>query len=217
MSIIQRDIANNTANLNKGATLEYKKINPGKYRIKVHNSNGKLPLIFSEAFDPHWKLYLKKYSPAVDHGKSLDDYEIVEGNEEDQASKYDFKHFLSHGSITAIGSNFISKNIQDTIQNNNLPNGCIIETLFTKPIDTSMHFLVNGYANSWILDPVLFCEGNNDNLCKINEDGTYDFEMIIEFWSQRVFYAGFLISVFTLFSCVAYLIYNRFTLKNRCY
>jgi hypothetical protein len=215
ISNIMIDIAKNSADLDKGATIEYKKINPVKYRIRVHNSNGKLPLVFSEAFDPHWKLYLNKISRTMGQGKLLTEYDILEGNEADQANKNDFQQFISHGYITDTGSEYISKNIQDTIQNNNLPDGSFIETLFKKPIDASMHFLVNGYANSWILDPILFCEGNKDNLCKKNADGTYDFEVIVEFWSQRVFYVGFLISGFTLLSCVAYLIYLRFTLLKK--
>lgn len=42
--------------------------------------------------------------------------------------------------------------------------------------------------------------------CIRNEDGSYDIEMIIEFWPQRWFYVGLVISGTTLFLCLAYLL-----------
>jgi hypothetical protein len=41
-------------------TLEFKKINPTKYRIRVHGASGVFPLVFSESFHDGWKAYLAK-------------------------------------------------------------------------------------------------------------------------------------------------------------
>ncbi|MFZ5982565.1 MAG: hypothetical protein ACOYS2_03300 [Patescibacteria group bacterium] len=39
-------------------TLEFKKINPTKYRIRVHGAQVEFPLVFSESFHEGWKAYL---------------------------------------------------------------------------------------------------------------------------------------------------------------
>ncbi len=112
---------------------------------------------------------------------------------------------------------FVSENFQGTIQNNNLPNGQIFETWFKKPIDERRHLMVNGYANGWIIDPEEICEkknyGSQDEKgsggpCVRNSDGSYDLELVIEFWPQRLFHLGALISLATLFGCIGYLIYD---------
>ena len=64
--------------------------------------------------------------------------------------------------------------------------------------------MVNGYANSWIIDPDDICK--NKGFCRKNDDGTYDMELIVEFWPQRLFYIGLGISGMTLLSCLGYLV-----------
>lgn len=46
------------------------------------------------------------------------------------------------------------------------------------------HFMANGYANSWIIDPKLFCQ---NNYCHKNDDGSYNIKFAIEYWPQKVF------------------------------
>ncbi len=60
-------------------------------------------------------------------------------------------------------------------------------------ISKASHKVVNGYANSWIVVP--------------NEVGAKrDFELIIEFWPQKLFYIGLLISGFSLILTLSFLI-----------
>lgn len=59
-------------------------------------------------------------------------------------------------------------------------------------IDDNKHFRVNGYANGWFVEPAQLCD--NNTACTLNPDGIYDMEMIVEFWPQRWFYLGLLIS-----------------------
>jgi len=40
------------------------------------------------------------------------------------------------------------------------------------------------------------------------KNGSYDFEMVVEFWPQRLFYVGLFISGITLLCCVGYLGYD---------
>lgn len=65
------------------------------------------------------------------------------------------------------------------------------ETWFKVPIPESRHFMVNGYANGW----------------RVDKGGSY--MIILDFWPQRLFYAGSVLSVVTLAVCIGYLIYYR--------
>lgn len=58
-----------------------------------------------------------------------------------------------------------------------------------KEISNTNHKIANGYANSWIVSP-------ND----VNNQTEYD--LVIEFWPQRLFYAGLAISLLTLVFCL---------------
>jgi len=104
---------------------------------------------------------------------------------------------------------FISKNFQDTIQNDNLLPGPDYETWFEKPIvDNENHIMTNGYANSWVLNTDKICNEHGQAVCIKNTNGTYDFEIVVEFWPQRLFYGGLLISGATLAISLVYLAGN---------
>jgi len=225
-------------------TLEFKKIDPTKYRMVVHGAKGAFSLVFSESFHNGWKTYLTEIasSPPLTDPRNdiLGKYKILDGNEDDQASEEELKSFIDRGWITTLGDgkekeivhqkwdstrniwqgnevfdyserynvDFISKNFQGTIQNDNLPSGQFYETLFKKPIDDNKnHLLVNGYANSWIINTNKMC-GNDQVACIKNPDGSYDFEVIVEFWPQRLYYLGLFISLTTLISSLSYLIWT---------
>jgi hypothetical protein len=224
----------------KEPVLEFKKINPTKYVIRAHGARSIFPLIFSENFHPGWKTYLNQNANIKmqnDNSKlKIDNYKILNGNEDDQASKEELSNYIQKRWITDLGNgreklarhmkwdsskqketmdytekfnvDFISKNFQGTIQNDNLPSGNFWETWLKKPIaDEKSHLKANGYANSWIIDPAKTCKNNNN--CSINPDGSYEMEFIVEFWPQRLFYAGMGISGATLLACLGYLFYNR--------
>jgi len=170
----------NIPNASEKTTLEYRMISPVKYRVKVHNALGSFPLVMSETFHEGWKLY----------SSNANNYQLPT-------------------------INYKLETIQGTIQNDDLPAGSINETWFKKPaIEDSNHLMVNGYANSWIVDANKICNnrldsrlrGNDELECIKNVDGSYDFELIIEFWPQRPYYLGLAISLTTLLSCIGYLI-----------
>lgn len=70
-----------------------------------------------------------------------------------------------------------------------------IRYLFRKA-DVKEHYLVNGYANAWYIDPEKLGLGE-------------DFTLVMYFWPQTLFYLGLLISGLTLLCCIGYLLWKR--------
>lgn len=187
-------------------TIEFKKINVVKYRVIVHNLKQEVPLIFNESFNKQWKLFLSPVqaepSNLVSNSKS--------GRVEDGATEEELSDFINQKVVSKTvddqgKSDFISKSFNKTIQNNNLDNGSVTETWFRNSIDDENHLEANGYANSWVIDPAKICSGNSK--CMQNADGSYDIELVVEFWPQRLFYLGFFITGSTLLGCMIYMLY----------
>jgi len=70
-------------------------------------------------------------------------------------------------------------------------------------VSSDAHFELNGFLNGWYVDVDQYCR--DDGLCVQNADGSYDIEFVIEFFPQRWFYLGLLISSLTLVGCLGYL------------
>jgi len=70
--------------------------------------------------------------------------------------------------------------------------------LFRKPaVNETLHFMANGYANAWYINPKEF-----------DKDGDGKFTVSIYFLPQSLFYLGLFISGTTLFGCIGYLFYD---------
>ena len=80
---------------------------------------------------------------------------------------------------------------------------------FVKPkkVADKYHYKLNDFINAWYINPAELCK-NSNTACTKNTDGSFDMEMTIEFFPQRWFYLGLLISGTTLFGCVGYLTFN---------
>lgn len=210
-------------------TLEYKKINPTKYRVVVRGAKDTFPLNFNENYRPEWKLYMgniNRYKITNKEAlfKNLQNYyKIFKYNEKEQASINEILHFAKKDLISTVGDleervnktfiypygrklvknvenykiDFVSKNFSNSIQNNNLPDSPFYETLMTKEI-LNNHLVVNNYFNSWLIDVNKLCDMYT---CKKNLNGGYDFELIAEFWPQKLLNLGSSISVGTLLVC----------------
>ena len=177
-------------------TIEFKEINPSKYVVIVHNAKISFPLIFNLMYLKGWNVYPQVYPQNTDDKYSKDDY-----NKTENILK------IANKNITFNGNQFISRNINGTIQNNNIPDGHIFQTLFGKPLSSKYHFVANGYANSWWIN-LNYIKKLGPRYYKVNKNGTIDFEMIIDYWPQRLFYIGIIISGATVLLCVLYLIYD---------
>ncbi|KKQ35143.1 MAG: hypothetical protein US50_C0024G0012 [Candidatus Nomurabacteria bacterium GW2011_GWB1_37_5] len=219
--------------------LEFKKINSSKYRVVVHKALGKFSLVLSESFNKGWRAYPSKLVPSSNTQTSS--YKILDGNIEDQVDEEELRTFIDSGWITTLGDSkekeinhqkwaenkersdyiekynidFISKNFLNTIQNDNLQDGSIFETLFKKPMSDDSHYQVDTYSNVWTIDTNKMCGPDSltneaDTIkCIKNSDGSYDFEVVIEFWPQRLFYLGLIISGTSLIGLLVYVFISR--------
>ena len=215
-----------------GPTIEFHKISPAKYRIRLHNASNNVLLVFLQSFHKGWEVYLRPYSYDV-NSSLLSSYKQFDAYAPDQVNLNDLRNLIDSGFVSTLGDgkekvieqrqlmkegavsypierytvSFISKESYGTIQNDNLPDGAILETLFEKPIiGDDNHLLVNGYANSWIIDTDRICLENDK--CKKNPNGTYDFELVAEFSQQKIFFISSIISVTSFIFCICYLIYD---------
>jgi hypothetical protein len=68
------------------------------------------------------------------------------------------------------------------------------------------HYDINGFENSWYVDPVSLCKNNSD--CTRNSDGTYNLLLTAYYGPQKYFYIGIVISGITLSVSLLYLIYS---------
>jgi hypothetical protein len=252
---------------------EFRKINPAKYRLRVHGARGNFPIILSEKFHPDWKAYLVpwKANPISPYSETsiefLSKYKILNGNKNNQANLEELKNFLTQGWVSDLQNkqtkeitlntlitrlesiqtpqnfrktDFISKNYFGSIQNNNLPANRIWETWFPKDIllfcsnsqkadhdcDSTfsissttewrsnvlqwpdlLHWQINSFANSWWIDTnfirqIPLSTDINNRYYQLNQNGSVDFELVLEFWPQRLFYMGGIFSITLFFSCV---------------
>ena len=202
--------------------IEFKKINPTKYRIKIFHACRNFTLIFNERFDRMWKLYITK-TRNTDRNPS-DGKNIIEqiSNKEDSFD-----------------------NPYGSIENSRLKNSPIWETWFSsvltwgthnntdmikvhdnkllidgKPWSTSnglndesikwpglLHWEANAYANGWMLDlhqikALPLSMSNHNSFYSTNSDGSVNFDVVIEYWPQRLYYLAYLISVLSISLCV---------------
>jgi len=204
--------------------IEFKKIDSTKYRVNVHGATAAIHLVFTDSFNAGWQAYLVGNNKSEDlrqkRGDVVENYKMLDGDEKDQATKNEVKDFIARGWITALGDgkekrdytekyniDYISKNFRNTIQNDNLASGHFWETWLRNPIPEKNHLTANGYANSWIIDTHRICEENMD-ACVQNSDGTCDLSLIVEFWPQRLFYFGLLLSGAALSAFLIYFLYS---------
>ena len=191
---------------NERPVIEYKKISPVKYRVIIHKLKDNFPLIFSNNFHTDWQLYVNKYQTQNNNlNLKLNNYVISNENLNDQATKEEVSRFIGNGFISSIENKplFISKNFQNTIQNDNLTNGKFYETWFSKPVDKKYHLTVNGFANTWIIDPTTLCINNN---CKKNSDNTYDLDLTVEYSYQKYFIINFSLTIAILIFSICFVI-----------
>ncbi len=80
---------------------------------------------------------------------------------------------------------------------------------FAKPdsVSDEYHYNLDTFLNAWYVDTTNLCAVQKVSGCTQNQDGSYDIEMVIEFWPQRWFYLGLIISGTTLVACLSYLGY----------
>lgn len=193
-------------------SIEFRKINPTKYRVRIHDARGVFPLIFQDAFHSGWKLYIVPNANMKPIGGFRPNSNAIDRT--NAATEPEITDYIKNGWITGDTSDavrFISKKFWTTIQNDNLPHGHRFESWGKKSIDENNHLRVNAYANSWTIDTESLCSKNNT--CIKNQNGRYDFELIAEFFPQQIAYIGMAISLVTALCYGAYIV--RLKLSNK--
>ena len=81
---------------------------------------------------------------------------------------------------------------------------------FAKPdtVADEYHYNLDTFLNGWYVDTTQLCGVEHLEGCTKNADGSYDIEMVIEFWPQRWFYVGLIVSSVTLLGCLGALVYS---------
>jgi hypothetical protein len=145
--------------------ITFVKINPTKYRIKVEEAKEPYTLVFSESYHDGWKAYVN------------------------QNQKSKIKNQNDYGETVA---SYFEGEIKEGTHKNSFLDKNTFEAWGKKPLAEEKHLLVNGYANSWHIEPG-------------DAGGEESYEIIIEFAPQRLFYIGLGVSLATLLGCLGYL------------
>ncbi len=93
-----------------------------------------------------------------------------------------------------------------------LDDGNFYETWFDTAfeIPDKYHWQVNKFANSWLIKPELLIN-KDDKFYKKNIDGSYNFEIILEFYPQRIYMGLQFLAILILFISLTIVVKNRFT------
>jgi hypothetical protein len=219
-------------NFSTTPVIEFKKILATKYRIRIHGAKENFPLVFSDTFHGGWKVYVNNIGDTKNSTRFQNYYKPESNNENYQAKIEDVKKYVNEGLISTLGDgskkrrkfykwqnskkiidhqedyyiDFISKNNKNVIQNNNLPSGSYHESWFKKQISNNEnHLKVNGFANSWIINIEDIKKTKHYNQ---NKDGSIDFELLIEFWPQRIYFTALFVSSAVVLVSLIYLLVN---------
>ncbi len=91
--------------------------------------------------------------------------------------------------------------IKDKFSSKSLIDKHILNTLFLHQEENVPHLEVNGYANAWFIDPAKYVQKE-------------DFEIVLEYWPQRIFYLSFIITILVSTGSIIYFWKSRTTFKN---
>ncbi len=101
----------------------------------------------------------------------------------------------------SISASYFDGEIRETDHKNIFLDKNTFETWGRKPVAEKGHFLVNGYANLWYITPE-------------DTGGAENYELIVEFWPQRLFYLGIAGGTLVFSVSLFYLAYALIKTKN---
>ena len=85
-----------------------------------------------------------------------------------------------------------------------------INYFLIKPVFDSSHKMINGFYNEWTINPEYIRNNFNKNYYIENKDGSLDIEMTLYFKPQTYFYLGAVVTFFSFFFGVIYLIKKKY-------
>lgn len=200
----EKGVANSDA-----PTVEFRKLDSTLYRVRIHDKREPFMLVFNETYNAHWRLGLANSpQPGVPSlAPAAANLTQIDG----AASRSEVDEYLASGWLTppalvaAKGHDtaetrplgFVSAKNEGSIQNDNLPKPAFLDVMKMPSVAEDSHFIANGFANGWILDPEKVCK--EPNACIRGVDGKLTMDLVIEFMPQRVFYIGGAVTLTTLF------------------
>lgn len=166
------------SNTPSNPSIMFTQINPTKYVVNVRNATNPYTLVLSQEFNQKWKLFF----PSREH-----DAKTVKGV---------FSRLIGTllGTITkmiipalaeedsAIVASYANGAVQEGKHRTDFWNRDTFETWGQDPIAEATHLPVNGYANSWYIEPK-------------DVSNQADYTLIIEMTPQKLFYGSLLISM----------------------
>ena len=175
------------------AIVEYRRINPALFRLRVHNARCPFILILNETFSAYWRL---ASAPEISSAEIKSVAQQSWFGIDLAASEDEIKEYISAGYLTiplerkeiADKIDYISRRNNGAIQNDNLPSPTLRELLCAHTVSSTKHSVVNRYVNAWYVQPESICPGHTN--CGQNAGSTGTLDLIIEFIPQRVFLIG---------------------------
>lgn len=165
--------------------IQFQRINPTKYRVKIKNAVEPYVLIFSESFNNDWKLYLSGKNKMIVHS-GWQRLEQLLGTVAQKFTGFFLPDRRDSGNVVAT---YFNGDVREVQHSNIFLEPETFETWGVKEIADKNHFLANGYANGWYVTPQY-------------ANGLSDYELIVEMNSQRLFYLGIIISLLFIISSV---------------
>lgn len=174
--------------LKKNPKITFSKVNPTKYRINVQGAKDPFTLVFSEQFHSSWNIY-PGGSLSASLGQNKTGFWGILGRAGTKLAAL----ALSDSGSNEVVADYFDGDINEKKHQSIFLEPATFETWGKSPIAQDRHFLVNNYANSWYILP---------------EDtaGKEDYDLVVEFKPQRIYYLGFFISGATLICCLIFLI-----------
>lgn len=171
----------NTALVNpKQVTLS--NVSASKTTTYIHNQSQPSILNFGQAFDPNWKIFLEPVTskaPCISESNNRSEYSF----DETEYIECDKVGPVGFGDINYTANKFV--------------------------LPASYHYMVNGYANGWLLDPEYIKDSYPRQLWEMNDDGSINVKLTIYYQPQSYFYIGAIISSITLLSTIFYIAWRN--------
>lgn len=188
--------------------IQFKKINPTRYVVDVKGANGPFTLVFSESFHERWKAYIRHRSEV--RGQRLEEesekQEVVGKRSGVRGKRLEARDERAETSLQPQASNLLPPTSNLKPQTFSKEPWSALWSAWKdrgKMVEIKDHFVVNGYANGWIVPIEQMLEVRGKRL-EVGEN----FEIVLEFKPQRLFEMGLLISGTTLLGCLGYLGYG---------
>ncbi len=178
-------------------SITFTMVNPAKYTVQVRGATSPYSLVFSQEFNQRWKLFLS----GPDH-----EAKTLKG-----AVGRLIGNFLKKLTKPIVGAtpfndarsvaSYATGSIQEGKHTSILLDDRTFETWGQDPIAEATHLPVNGYANSWYIEPKDV--GNRS-----------DYTLVIEMTSQKLFYGSVLLAFTTLCGVIAAIVVSLIRIRK---